>query len=176
MAIWPIPGRLLQQALPIRGTLGTCARLGKALRSGDPKARVPNAIAELEKAGRRTVELCRGTIRFELGGSEMYDVGQVIIESDEDHVHVIVQNENLIAWSDQRERVLGMMPDSLCYVMEDGTPFSNAAANEVTGERVRLLGVGAVPELLKPDLLRAYRQTLLQCGYGGPFVPVCSPS
>lgn len=172
MAIWPIPSNLLKQALPIEGVFQLCGDVGKALRGADPAQRKANALAAMAKHGRTAVELFKGTITFNQGGSEMYDTGQAVIDNGTEKAIVIIQNENLIAWSNQQQRVLGMMPDSLCYLTRDGVPLSNADAAHASGTEVSLLGVSADPELMKPGLLDAYRSTLLTTGYGGPYIPL----
>ena len=172
MAIWPIPSHLLEQALPIQGVFTSCGQIGKALRGTDPARRVADTMAALENSGRHAVKLFEGTISFNQGGSEMYDTGQAVISNGDEHATIFIQNENLIAWSDKQQRVLGMMPDSLCYLTRDGQPLSNADAKEADGKDVILLGVRAESELMKPRLLEAYRSTLLHSGYGGPFVPL----
>lgn len=171
MAIWPIPADLLQAALPIEGVFQLCGDVGRALRGDNPASRKANALAAMEKHGRPGLELFSGKIAFHQGGTQMYDTGQAVIDNGQEQATIIIQNENLIAWSNHQQRVLGMMPDSLCYLTSDGKPLSNADAAEANGLEVSLIGVKAHPVLMEPELLAAYRQTLLSTGYGGPYVP-----
>lgn len=172
LAMWAMDKSMLQQAVPIRGTLQLAEAVGYTLRkSANPVGDVLNL---LQKEGFTAVPLFTGTVQppdaTTQGG---FDFGKVVLKQGVDReVWVYYQNESLIAWDTQDTVPMIIAPDSICYVTLDGQPFSNADIDErIVGREAVLIGIVARPELQSGSILESFKSALEHLGYAGSYVP-----
>jgi hypothetical protein len=82
----------------------------------------------------------------------------------------------LIAWRTDLETPIAMAPDLICYLTEDGRPFSNAKPDvEKIGKdtKVAVIGVPAAPlAYATPWVIESFAKLLRSLGYPGPYLPL----
>ena len=91
---------------------------------------------------------------------------------------LVAQNENILGWTSRHPEPIGLGPDFLCYLTEDGHPFSNAdtdiaAQAEKDHKRIALIGAPASKfGYRSPEVVDAWMGCIGGLGYAGPFVPI----
>ncbi|MCP4720294.1 MAG: DUF917 domain-containing protein [Desulfobacteraceae bacterium] len=151
----------------ISGTITRARKAGRALRkSNDP-------IKALEKFfGPDFFLLFKGKlthiVQAESGG---FDRGVLTFKNDKKTVHIVNQNENMIAWDADKNIPLAMAPDSISYVNEKGIALSNADLEP--GDSIYIIGIRADKRLREDPYLKNQFLTGLQnVGYYGKYVPL----
>lgn len=174
LALWPMQPPALQSVLPreLQGSLTLCRDLGRTLRE---EKSVPAArqVLETHGYGNRIIEKCKITSVSStiIGGLDLGTV-ELQVEGGPD-LTVFNTNENLILWSSQSDRPLAMAPDLICYVAEDGQPFSNAdLLDHKPFENICLVLAEARPVLRQGAILKSFQKYLADHGYSGAYVPV----
>jgi DUF917 family protein len=169
IAFWSLDGakmraHLLGGALRRAWSLGTTLRLApagrkvEAVRSalGGELLYVGNHIAATESTG---------------GG---FDMITVTLDGLDGKSQLVVhgQNESLIAWRSDQAQPLAMAPDLICWLTEDGRPFSNAQGDVATvgaSTSVAVIGVSAASlGYGSPYVVGSFRPLLAAMGYPGP--------
>jgi DUF917 family protein len=175
LAMWPMQPPELNKVLPeqLRGSLTLCHDLGSTLRN-DPKP-VPAARLLLKQHGYRNWLLgkCKITnVSSAITGG--LDLGQVDMQGEGGvQLTVFNTNENLILWSSLKDRPLTIAPDLICYVTEQGKPYSNAdLLRQRPVEDICLLLAEARPVLRQKPILPSFQKYLVANGYAGAYVPI----
>jgi DUF917 family protein len=168
VAMWAMDGAAMQGAV-IAGTTERARALGATLRETAPGDKV---AAVTEALGGRVI--FRGTITANeeqtTGG---FDLGTVTLSgADGVTLRIFNQNENLVAWSSAFPHPLALAPDLICYLTEDGRPFSNADLDIPGHDPVAVIAAPVDPAMRAPALVATFLPALEQAGYGGPYVPV----
>ena len=102
-----------------------------------------------------------------------FDFGTIIFQNEKNTYTVLYQNENLIAWSSNKEQPLAIGPDSICYVTESGLTFSNDDIEfykkqlKEDKETVYIVGVKAQRQLRGEKIMESFNQALSDMGYYG---------
>lgn len=167
IAMWTMNGDTVRTAA-VAGTTSYALALGRTIRSAPASSKVSAACSFL---GARL--LGRGTIvshAEETAGG--FDLGTVAIRCDDGTTLTIYnQNENLLAWSSKSASPLIMAPDLICFMLDDGTGFSNADPQSAVGQVVNVIGQPSIPQMRVPFIVAQFLSQLEQIGYGGPYVP-----
>lgn len=184
IALWPMDGQTLLKAAPIRGTLGLCLAIGDVLLRTPAQERVAALLAELARQGLRAKILARGYVSS-LGKSTSggFDFGKLMFFDDSGDTPAVTytynQNENLLAWDGSRNQALASAPDSICFISENGHPFTNADVGAtldgetILGSRSLLIGIEAHPALSgNARIMQAVYSSLMNVSYAGPHVPL----
>ncbi len=172
VAMWSMDGATMKRSA-IPGTLTYARDLGAALR----KARATDPV-EAVRAFLKGRILFRGKITASTTTSAGgFDLGRITVHSSDGRAQCTVynQNENLIAWSNQKPTPLGMGPDLLCWLTVDGEPFTNAPpdiAKYAGTKEVVLIGAPSPPQSRAPSIISAYLSILRQIGYAGPYAAI----
>ena len=158
----------------IPGTLTYARDLGKALREAKVAKRDPVAAVCTFLQGR---VLFRGKIASAVETQTAgFDVGRTTVVSTDGRTRYTVynQNENHLAWSDDKAAPLGMGPDLLCWLSADGQPFSNATpdVDKYAKGEVVLIGAPSPKASRVPPIVAAYLSLFRLLGYGGAYVPI----
>lgn len=98
-----------------------------------------------------------------------------IKQSNGSIVSIISQNESLIVFSSLSTQPIAVAPDSICYLMNDFMPITNAEIDIQTSlpaknkkpQRIFLIGVKANIKLRNPIILDGFRKILEELGYAG---------
>ncbi|MCJ8319138.1 MAG: DUF917 domain-containing protein [Colwellia sp.] len=169
---WSLSAQELIEKKPIiTGTITRAQEIGEALRKG-----ADNPLASLRKVlGDDLFSLALGDTLVELvsdpadseSTSDGFDRGVMVFKNNSSEIHVINQNENLIAWDNKRDRPLAMAPDLICYLTPEGDSLSNADLKK--GDKIYLLGIKADDRLRKSPILDAFLDVLKTVGYYGPY-------
>ncbi|GGX49084.1 DUF917 domain-containing protein [Saccharospirillum salsuginis] len=174
-ATWPCQaGRLGEVA--VQGSVRQAIEVGALLKQARAAGTDPlNALQAL--FGDRMHCLYSGFIdQVDSHTAQGFDITQIRMKADgEAGLTIYALNENMMAWRDDLPHPLGIGPDSLCYVSEDGHAFTNANLDDYLGhkdKRVHLIGLEALPALRKPVIVSAYRTALRPMGYPGPYRPL----
>jgi DUF917 family protein len=155
-ALWRMTGADISKHA-ISGVTTRLSKAGRLLRESTDRL----AAIEGELGGTVVV---RGTITEVVDPtSGGFDAGHVVIESavGTTRYTVLTVNENVAVFSSDQPEPLFVAPDLLCYLLADGTPFSNAEAADHVGKEMVLVRFQAAPELYEPLLLAEF-DTLLQ--------------
>ena len=173
VAMWAMDGETMKRAA-IGGTLAYARDLGTTLRQARGKDPV-----EAVRAYLKGKVLFRGTIISSASQSAGgFDLGRITLQSSDGSAQCTVynQNENLIAWSNQKPTPLGMGPDLLCWLTVDGEPFTNAppdiAKYVPPTKEVVLIGAPSPAQSRAASIINAYMSILRQIGYAGPYVAI----
>lgn len=105
-----------------------------------------------------------------------FDWKTVIIEAQKPKstISLLVQNENLIAYSDKKPAPLAVAPTSICYLTREFCPLTNAEVE--IGSFTYVIGIDPAEELKEVRILEGFQRKLLKLGYGGPVpVPLHNP-
>lgn len=163
-------------SVAIQGSVSQAIAVGQLLENARKSGSDPlPGLQSLFGARMRT--LYTGTIdEVNSHTAQGFDITQIrMASSGQPDLTVYALNENMMAWRDDLSHPLGVGPDSLCYVSEDGHAFTNAHLSEYVGrpdKKVHLVGLEALPALRKPVIVSAYRSVLLPMGYPGPYRPL----
>lgn len=180
LATWSVDSASVDRAL-IPGTLTTALAVGSLLRSNgysiDELLDFLNSDAYLPgTTGTKAWLLFTGTIEsFTEETSGGFDFGTMVLHADDgSEMRIASQNENLIAWLDSSDTPAVIGPDLICFVTEDGLPFSNAEVQQVrtAGSTVHVVGIRAHDLLRNDHTVEAFMEVIRRTGYGGPYVPV----
>jgi len=170
IALWPMTGAQMK-ASAVRGTTTYAIQLGRTIREAKAAGQAPWEAAARFMDGR--VLFHGKVVSVDEEVSNSFDVGQVVIRSDDDHeLRIYDENENLMAWSSRQARPVCLAPDLICYMTADGVPFSNADPEMTPGTEVYVLVAPSIPQLRVPYIVDQFLTTLRKMGYGGPYVPV----
>lgn len=153
------------------------------------KVIIPNTLTKARKIGSlireashpvdAVVKALKGYILFAGGIKDIqertqvgFDFGTVVIENElGEKVYVLNQNENVIAWSDNKSHPIALAPDPICYITPDGMTLSNADLQK--GQEVVLIGLKAPNRLKVPYFINIFKQVYEQVfQYHGPYVPI----
>jgi len=151
----------------ISGTITRARKTGQALRKSD------NPVKALEEFfGPDFYLLFKGKlaqiVQAESGG---FDRGVLSFKNAVKTVHIVNQNENMIAWDADKNRPLAMAPDSISYINEKGMALSNADLN--LGDDIYIIGIRANKRLRQdPYLKDQFLTGLKNVGYYGKYVPL----
>jgi uncharacterized protein len=173
VALWSLDGTTMtKRALP--RTLTRAWALGRALREAP--------------AGQKVKTVCTflgGTVLFEGQGIEAkeqtagaFDLTVVTLRAVDGDAEMVIygQNENLIAWRSDTTTPVATAPDLICYLTDDGRPFSNAQpdiSSITPATRVAVIGVPAKPlSYGSRYVIGSFAGLLRQLGYPGPYVPL----
>ncbi len=174
-ASWPCRvGNLAEVA--VQGSVRQAIEVGAILRSA--RLGGSNPVEALQDYfGSRLHCLYSGYLtQVDSHTSQGFDITRIRMTApDQPGVTLYALNETMAAWRDDLDHPLGVGPDSLCYVTEQGDTFTNANLSDYLGktdQRIHLLGLEALPVLLKPSILAAYRAVLVPMGYAGPYHPL----
>jgi DUF917 family protein len=151
VALWPMDGPTLRTAVPVRGGLSTALHIGRALRAADDKVRAVLGI--LHDQGRWAEELFRGTLTNVSSAAMDYSVVEVA-GADGSAYEVMTAGESVIA--NRGSDVIGMGPDSLCWMTADGRTCSNTEVANFKGQEVILVGIAAHPALRDSTFIMSY--------------------
>ncbi|MEA2293449.1 MAG: uncharacterized protein QOE86_1088 [Solirubrobacteraceae bacterium] len=168
VAMWAMDGAAMRSAV-IAGTTERARALGATLREAAPG----DKVAAVAKAlGGRVV--FRGAITAAEEQTEGgFDLGTVTLSAPDGATFRIVnQNENLVAWSGAHPHPLVLAPDLICFLTEDGRPFSNADLDIPGHGPVVVIAAPVDRAMRAPALVETFVPALQQAGYGGPYVPV----
>ncbi len=168
VAMWAMDGKTVRTAA-VEGTTSYALELGRIIRRAPAADKV---AAACQFMGGWLV--ARGTITAHAeqtaGG---FDLGTTAIKTDAGWTLTIYnQNENLIAWSSLSPRPLGMAPDLICYMTDDGVGFSNADPQAAVGQVVNVIAQPSIPAMRAPYIVTQFLAQLESIGYGGPYVPI----
>jgi DUF917 family protein len=177
IATHAMDGKTLQAKKPIiANTISRALEVGTTLRQAregrkDPVKALLNFLNDSSRSKSQCAfELFRGTIELvEERIEEGFTWGSLTLKNAQDTVHVMYQNENLIAWRDNKSNPMAIAPDSICYLKPDGTPLS-IADNLTQGDELVLIGLKA-PEALRQNA-QVFQKVLAGLGYGGSYVPI----
>ena len=161
-ALWRMTGAEIS-ANAVSGVTTRVSKVGRLLR----EAADPVAAIEGELGGTVVV---RGTITQVVDPtSGGFDAGHVVIESavGTTRYTVLTVNENIAVFSSDQPAPLYVAPDLLCYLLDDGTPFSNAEAADHRGKAMVLVRFPAAPQLYEPLLLAEFDALLQSLGLWG---------
>lgn len=156
------------------GTMTRALDLGRTLRAAkdggdDPVEAVANSM------GGKVLFMADEISQAEHTGGG-FDTGFVKLTGKTKTVTLVAQNENIFGWRSDRAEPIGLGPDFLCYLTEDGQPFSNAASDiekYAHGKRVALIGVPASNFGYRtPEIVDAWMGAINGLGYVGEFVPI----
>ena len=178
VALWTMDGATMKRSA-IPNTLTYARDLGRALRSADGKDPVEAVCAFLKGKVLFRGKIVNVTQQVVAG----FDLGRMTLESSDGRAQSTIynQNENLIAWSNQKSTPLGMGPDLLCWLTADGQPFTNATPDiakyvhnpaKKLDKEVVLIGAPSPIQSRAPSIVAAYMSILRQIGYGGPYVAI----
>ena len=174
-ATWPSTAGQLGK-VAVQGSVGQAMDVGRLLKQ--VRAQGADPVPALQQYfGSRMRCLYTGKLtQVDSHTAQGFDITQVRMASDgQPGLTLYALNESMMAWRDDLAHPLAVGPDSLCWVTEDGVPFSNATLNDYlspTAPTLHLIGLSAVPQLLTPSILAAYRAALLPMGYPGPYQPL----
>lgn len=151
----------------IWGTVTRARKVGRALRKHkDPMEALESVL------GKDVSLIIRGKLtQIVQGASGGFDRGVLTFGDGKRTIHVVNQNENMIAWDADTARPVAMAPDGIGYVNQKGQALSNADLEE--GDKVYVVGVRA-DERLRTDayLKEAFLTGLKNVGYYGKYVPI----
>ena len=173
VAFWAMTGKVMK-AIAVHNTTTYAMQLGQVLRKALAKIGKQDPVnAVCEFLGGRVViigELANPS-ESTAGG---FDTGAVTITTADQSrkVWIYNQNENLIAWDEQRDTPIGMAPDLLCYLTTDGIPFTNADLSRAKGKQVALIAAPSDAALRQPAMIAAFQAVLQGLGYAGPYIPI----
>jgi uncharacterized protein len=166
VAMWTMNGDTVRTSA-VEGTTTYALELGRAVRAAPAGQKVARAC---EVMGARL--LGRGTITShaeETSGG--FDLGTLTVACDDGSTLTVYnQNENLIAWSTRSPSPLIMAPDLICFMLDDGTGFSNADPQATPGTIVNVLGQPSIPAMRVPYVITQFMSQLEQIGYAGPYI------
>ena len=63
-----------------------------------------------------------------------------------------------------------MAPDLICFMLDDGTGFSNADPQAAVGTVVNVIGQPSIPQMRVPYVITQFMSQLEQIGYAGPYI------
>lgn len=180
IAAWSVDSVSVDRAL-VPGTLTTAMAVGRQLRSEAysierlldflnsdgylPGTEYPKAWLLFTGTIESFVEDTRGGFDF---GTMM------LMAEDGSEMRISNQNENLIAWLSTSDTPVVIGPDLICFVTEEGLPFSNAEVQQIraAGSTVHVVGIRAHDLLRNDSSIQAFMDVIRRTGYGGPYVPV----
>lgn len=179
IATFAMSGKTLQEKKPvIPGTITLACEVGAILHQAKEKGKDPiKAILKFFNDPCRCKDKCAfllfqgiiSEIQTEyVGGNEG---GYLKLKQGDEEVRVDYLNENLIAWSTDKSRILAMAPDPICYLTPDGQPLTNTDALH-EGDELALIGLKALEGLREDSIIQAYLKVLRTWGYDGPYVPI----
>ncbi|WP_321495462.1 DUF917 domain-containing protein [uncultured Desulfobacter sp.] len=151
----------------IWGTVTKARDVGRALRKyQDPMEALHSAL------GKDVSLIIRGKLtRIVQAASGGFDRGVLTFEDGKKTIHVVNQNENMIAWDAGTSCPVAMAPDGIGYVNKKGRALSNADIQE--GDKVYVVGIRAQERLRTDTYLKAQFLTgLKNVGYYGKYVPI----
>jgi DUF917 family protein len=167
IAMWAMNGDTVRAAA-VDGTTSYALELGRTIRAAAAADKVAAACAFM---GARL--LGRGKIAGhaeETSGG--FDLGTISVQSDDGSTLTIYnQNENLIAWSSRQGAPLIMAPDLICFMLDDGTGFSNADPQAAIGTVDNVIGQPSIPPMRVPYIVTQFLAQREASGYGGPYIP-----
>lgn len=151
VSLWPMDGPSLRTAVPVRGGISTAREIGAALRTAE--AKVEAVLEILHGKGRWAHELCRGTLRGVT--SQAMDYSTVEVEGADGAIYrVLTAGESVSAY--RESEVIGMGPDSLCWMTPDGQTCSNTEVENFKGKEIVLIGIAAHPALRDSVFIMSY--------------------
>lgn len=158
------------QSFGVLGSVSYALGLGEALRTSVSSGKTPvQAVTEYMNGKVIFEGIITASTESVSGG---FDIGYICIEwTMGRRVWVYNQNENLIAWYIKSSQPLGIGPDLLCYLTEDGIPFTNGDLYRADGKKVALIGASCVPKLRSQAYI-GWQQTLMSIGYAGALTPI----
>ncbi|WP_028670915.1 DUF917 family protein [Saccharospirillum impatiens] len=171
-ATWPSTvGKLAQVA--VKGSVGQAIDVGRLLKQ--VRAQGVDPLPALQNYfGGRMHCLYTGTLtQVDSHTAQGFDITQIRMACDgQPGLTLYALNESMMAWRDDLAHPLAVGPDSLCWVTENGVPFTNATLSDFMGPaapKLHLVGLSAVTQILTPNILAAYRAALSPMGYPGPY-------
>jgi DUF917 family protein len=178
IALWTMNGATMKRSA-IPNTLAYARDLGEALRSAKGRDPVTAVCGFLNGKVLFRGKIVNVTEQVVAG----FDVGRTTLKSRDGRAQCTVynQNENLIAWNNQKSTPLAMGPDLLCWLTADGEPFTNAKPDiakyahnpsKKLDKEVVLIGASAPKQSRVPSIIEACMKLLRQIGYGGPYVAI----
>lgn len=168
VAMWGATGAELVRALPVRDTISMARDVGRLLRTST--APVDDVLALLTARGLEARIVTQGEITG-------------VDTSQQDYLTVSIQDaarglstvktagENLIAFGPDQS-VIGMSPDTLCWLTPVGATFSNTDVATRLHQQVVLIGIAARPVLREPAIVSLFKYFLKNVGYHGEYVPL----
>jgi hypothetical protein len=168
VAMWAMDGKTVRVAA-VEGTTTYAIELGRAIRCAPAGEKVAAACNYM---GGWLVARGKITAHAEqtAGG---FDLGTTAVLTDEGWTLTIYnQNENLIAWSSKSPRPIGMAPDLLCFMTDDGVAFSNADPQANVGNTVNVIAQPSIAAMRAPYVVAQFLAQLESIGYAGPYVPI----
>ncbi len=170
IAFWTMTGEVMKKNA-IEGTLTMAQKLGATLREALERHADP---VEAVRAHLHGYLLICGTVIEVMETTEGgFDFGRVLVKSSTGEIVTIYnQNENLIAWSSERDRPLAIGPDLVCYLTPEGETFSNATVEQFKGKEIAVIGAPATPKMRGAGIVEAFRESLGGLGYAGPYVKI----
>lgn len=173
VAVWAMDGAAVRSAT-IAGTTTKCRLLGARLRDARAKREDPVEVVAKELKGS---VLIRGKITASgettSGG---FDTGFVEVSPTKGPgLRIVNQNENLVAWREDRAEPVALAPDLICYLTADGRPFSNADLDIPGGGEIAVIAAPADGAMRSPEMVAAFLPALRSAGYGGPYRPLECP-
>lgn len=161
-ALWRMTGeQISKNAIP--GVTTKALKVGSLLRTSH------DLLPDLVQALKATV-VVQGTITEVVDPtSGGFDAGRVVIASSDSRTTytVLTVNENIAVFSSEQPEPLYVAPDLLCYVLLDGTPFSNAEAANHVGKPMALIRIKAAAPLYSKPLIAQFDALLRSLGQWG---------
>ncbi len=175
LSIWLMDNEDLAKADLVPNTLSLSIDVGNALDALGDKDNAKDKLFEvLENYNYKPYLLGKGIfVSAENHVKNGFDFGTIIFQNEKNTYTVLYQNENLIAWSSNKEQPLAIGPDSICYVTESGLTFSNDDIEfykkqlKEDKETVYIVGVKAQRQLRGEKIMESFNQALSDMGYYG---------
>lgn len=165
----PMKGKEMKEVV-IKDTLLLCEDVGKAIREAKEAGEDPVESVIKVVDG---FELIRGeVVKKTTETKEGFDFGKVTVEGLEEYEGdtfvMDYKNENMIG--KKNGKIVGMVPDRMCWITTDGQPLTNVDVKE--GLEVAVVGIKA-PEIWRTDEgYDSFRRVLEAIGYDGEYKPI----
>jgi DUF917 family protein len=102
-----------------------------------------------------------------------FDFGQTTFVSTDRTLNLYNKNENMYGYFADSTTPCALAPDSICYLRDDGVPFTNADLSDQNyGQTFYIIGFSADKRMRNEHTLKVFRQTLTEMGYAGSYVPI----
>lgn len=175
IAFWALDGTAMRAHM-LTGALTRAWKLGATLRTAPAGGKVE---AVRKALGGRLLFVGDHISATEDTGAG-FDMITVTLTALDGSTQLVVhgQNESLIAWRSDRTEPIAMAPDLICWLTEDGRPFSNASGDIATvGPTTKVAVIGVAAASLgygSQYVVGSFEPLLRSMGYPGPRVTIAA--